>query len=417
MGNKLPHDATVQAEAELQEEHRRCSVLPGSDVCEGSEPEAGAAAPASEMEEHASPPSAAPMSSPAYKVEWYMDQRVRHAPDYDDDETWAALPDSEVLRHKPQQTITVRGASLFEYSEEKVKIDPAHWADDIAADCFYVHPTTYGPLSRGHNQSIAASQQDKEVYACVRTQATVFDGVCRVFSPHYRQACLRMYIEEGRQNAFDLAYSDVREAFFAYIRRFNNGRPFFLAGHSQGSQHLIRLLREEFDVDTEQAAALRSQLICAYALGFGVGVDSFPHGNVRVAEGAEDIGSVFVSFCTISLAKQNVGLHQLGEYMLTSQPIAHNPLSWRYNDDQEVIINEHLGSIDAKGDSIYKTLHGGFVSAKATKAGELRIEDQKYRAYTQALEDAGGEYHSMEINLFWVNLRENVKLRAHAFHQ
>ena len=128
---------------------------------------------------------------------------------------------------------------------------------------------------------------------------------------------------------------------------------------------------------------------------------------------------VFVSFCTVNKEKEEVGLHQLGEYMLTQEPIAHNPLTWLWNDGTEAPMERHLGSIGAHPwhRNLYTSSRGGFVSAMATKEGALRIDDKTYRAYTQALEDIGGEYHSMEINLFWPNLRENVRQRAEARQQ
>ena len=79
------------------------------------------------------------------------------------------------------------------------------------------------------------------------------------------------------------------------------------------------------------------------------------------------------------------------------------------------VATDNLGSIDAKGESLYTSARGGFVSAVATEDGALRIDDQTYRAYTRALEDVDGEYHSMEINLFWPNIRKNVQQRAKAY--
>lgn len=350
---------------------------------------------------------------------WFADQAVHDAPDYSKDIAWAALPDTPLLKHRPPMSITVQGDTTFKFKEKADEVSADHWGscDEPLVDCFYVHPTTY-TVGRASNQSIARSCADREVSWCLKTQASLFDGPCRVFSPHYRQASLYQYtrpVSKG-QGAFDLAYSDVRAAFFSYITRFNGGggggkRPFILAGHSQGSQHLIRLLKEEFDVDTERGAELRGQLVCAYTLGFGVGRDTFPRGFVRPADGPDDVGGCFVSFCTVNMKKKEVGLHSLGDYMLTKSPIAHNPLSWRHNDGEVCGIEAHLGSIDKDGSTTYVTTRGGFVSAVATPEGVLRIDDGVYRAYCWWLEDVGGEYHSMEINLFWLNLRANIRNR------
>ena len=56
-----------------------------------------------------------------------------------------------------------------------------------------------------------------------------------------------------------------------------------LKGHSQGSQHLIRMLKKKFDVDTPAAAALRARLVCAYLIGYQVGkVRAINHNNYSI---------------------------------------------------------------------------------------------------------------------------------------
>ena len=68
--------------------------------------------------------------------------------------------------------------------------------------------------------------------------------------------------------ALDLAYGDVRRAFEHYLRRHNSGRPIVLAGHSQGSLHLVRLLRDFFCADCPLRT--NNQLVAAYLLGWTV---------------------------------------------------------------------------------------------------------------------------------------------------
>jgi carboxypeptidase C (cathepsin A) len=42
---------------------------------------------------------------------------------------------------------------------------------------------------------------------------------------------------------FEAALDDVKKAFKYYLKHHNEGRPFILAGHSQGSQHIANLVR------------------------------------------------------------------------------------------------------------------------------------------------------------------------------
>ena len=68
--------------------------------------------------------------------------------------------------------------------------------------------------------------------------------------------------------AFNGAYEDVRSAFFYYLQHWNQGRPFILAGHSQGSQHLVRLIQE---LETlHETSVLLDRLVAAYLIGCAV---------------------------------------------------------------------------------------------------------------------------------------------------
>ena len=47
-----------------------------------------------------------------------------------------------------------------------------------------------------------------------------------------------------------------------YLKKYNNGKPIIIAGHSQGSAHLVTLLKEFFD-----GKNLKKKLIAAYLPG------------------------------------------------------------------------------------------------------------------------------------------------------
>jgi predicted alpha/beta-fold hydrolase len=96
----------------------------------------------------------------------------------------------------------------------------------------------------------------------------VFNQSCRIFSPIYRQATIYAFLlsrSSGRA-ALDFAFRDVKRAFANFLHRIGGTRPFVLAGHSQGSHHLLRLLVETVDADP----ALAQRLVCAYLVGVRV---------------------------------------------------------------------------------------------------------------------------------------------------
>lgn len=143
------------------------------------------------------------------------------------------------------------------------------------ADCFYVYPTV--SQAPGDNAPRTATP---EVVATVHAQAALFSSVCRVFAPAYQQVTSRALLS-GRY--FDpaiqtIAYDDVRRAWQDYLAHDNDGRPFVLLGHSQGSLQLTRLLKEEIEPDD----AVRVRLLSALLIG----------SNVTVATGG-DVGGSF----------------------------------------------------------------------------------------------------------------------------
>ena len=176
------------------------------------------------------------------------------APDYRQLKNWAASP------HKPSPSDLVPSF----LSEEDF---------NKTADVFFIHPTTYLcqrhgrcsiMLDRTEMNRMRAQANDEPWNSdtddtalnaftdrgTIRMQASVFNRCARVFAPRYRQAHVKTFFlkpSDAVQAAFDMAYSDIRNAFSYYLEHENNGRPMIIAGHSQGSFHGLRLLREFFD--------------------------------------------------------------------------------------------------------------------------------------------------------------------------
>jgi hypothetical protein len=63
------------------------------------------------------------------------------------------------------------------------------------------------------------------------------------------------------------AYADVLAAWRHYLAHYNNGRPFVLIGHSQGSIHLLKLLQEEIE-----GKPVAKKMLSAILLGWAVEV-------------------------------------------------------------------------------------------------------------------------------------------------
>ncbi|NBC35964.1 DUF3089 domain-containing protein [Novosphingobium sp. FSY-8] len=138
-------------------------------------------------------------------------------------------------------------------------------------DVFYIHPTTFrgGPLDL--NQDPRNPQANKWAdESVVARQGGVFSGCCNVFSPRYRAASFAVFADPAVQAAaFELAYSDIERAFDVFLKQLN-GRPFIIAGHSQGAFHTATLLERRVD-----GTPLQKRMVAAYIIGINIGEGEF----------------------------------------------------------------------------------------------------------------------------------------------
>lgn len=129
-------------------------------------------------------------------------------------------------------------------------------------DCFYVYPTVSDQPTGNANLNI-----DPELRSIALYQAARYSQACRVFAPVYRQVTLQGILGLQPGN-YQLAYSDVLNAWQNYLSKYNHGRGVVLIGHSQGSIHLKQLVREQIDPNR----SVRRKLVSALLLGWPVTV-------------------------------------------------------------------------------------------------------------------------------------------------
>ena len=145
---------------------------------------------------------------------------------------------------------------------------------DAPVDCFYAYPTSSDDLTM--NSDLIAGREKEVAYQ----QAARLSSVCRMYAPTYRSVTLAGLFNPpagvDRASAWMIPFEDVKDAWNHYLANDNQGRGVILLGHSQGTGHIIRLLKEVVDPSEAQ----RSVLISAIMLGSAVAV---PEG--------EDIGA------------------------------------------------------------------------------------------------------------------------------
>jgi hypothetical protein len=321
------------------------------------------------------------------------------APDYDDPDAWSALPELD-----DAADVVVDGVSAA---------DPAR----TTVDTFYVHPTTY--LGRRWNGPVddAAINADTDELATL-IQASAFNACCAVHAPRYRQANGTAFTHpspDGRR-AIDLAYHDVANAFRRYLAH-SGDRPFVLASHSQGSAHARRLLREEIS-----GRAPRDRLVAAYLIGMPVSEGAIGHElpDIPVCGSATQTG------CLVSWNARGPDYEPRLEPLETggdpafagsgsARRVCVNPLSWR-TDEAAAGAGENAGAVFLHADP--GDVKPGFASARCRNGtlvvAEIGDVPRDFMSRLLDLALGGDNYHPIEYQLFYVNLRRNASERAAA---
>ena len=167
------------------------------------------------------------------------------APIYDDPVFWAALPDSS----DPADLVP---AGIQSQTQRQ------------PVDTFFIHPTGYLTSTSWTSPMNPDSGTEENTLWMMANQASAYNGCCNVYAPRYREATIVSYFGEPsvRDEVLGFAYQDVKRAFEHYLEFYNQGRPFIIAGHSQGSHHALRLLSEVID-----SSELHERMVAAYLIG------------------------------------------------------------------------------------------------------------------------------------------------------
>lgn len=288
---------------------------------------------------------------------------------------------------------------------------------NLPVDVFYIHPTTDRSMDR-YNQPVS----DKATNAwtdgsVIARQGGVFNGCCRVFAPRYRQATSGAQKEGGkiREDAFALAYGDVKRAFRYYLDHYNKGRPFILVGHSQGAAHLERLLDEEID-----GKPLAARMVAAYDVGITFPASKYdrPGSKLKMCDKPDSIGCV-VHWSSILPSADLAKTASFAEaYNRTVLPqgadptiLCINPLT--FDRSQPAAPRDAAkGAVPgAPDESAIKAIVPHAVSAKCERG--LLVVDPDPALGLKPLRGDSMHYH--DLGLFYEDVRQNAILRARAW--
>ncbi len=315
------------------------------------------------------------------KITPFSENSIPKPPDYQNMECWAAHP----LKNDPSD----------KYPGKKDTILP----NNANVDVFFLHPTTFTKqknLYSCNGDVFDTKLNQKTDNSAILFKASAFNNHTRVFAPRYRQAHFNAYFtkdKETAQKAFDLAYQDVLLAFETYLKEYNQGRPFIIAAHSQGTNHAITLIHQKID-----GTPLQNQLIAAYLIGMPVQKDTFLY--IKPCQFPEETG------CTISWRTFKKGTELKNEKELPI--LVTNPISWTTT-QQYVSKEENKSSLLRDFNVIYPNLVDAQVNSTV-----LWVNKPKFKG---SILLRTRNYHPADINFFYFSIRENVATRIQHYFQ
>ena len=278
----------------------------------------------------------------------------------------------------------------------------------VTKDCdvFFVAPTVYLGTAESHSMDLGDEQTKAQFLGATNMEIGLYDDNANFFAPYYRQAALNAYTMDGSQSDqyFDLAYADVSQAFDQYIKDYNQGRPFVLAGFSQGSEMLLRLLAEKF-----ADPALRDQLVAAYLIGWRVtpeDLSNYPF--LKMAQNSGDTGVI------ITFNSEAEGIQS--SLIVPDKTLGINPLNWK-TDSTPAAASENSGAVftDYSGAIVKEVtnLTGAYLDPDR---GTLRVTGVSPADFPPILDIfQEGVYHLYDYQFFYRNLEQNVKERIGNF--
>lgn len=309
----------------------------------------------------------------------FADKEPFQAMDYSKDIAWAASP------------------FLKDFSDSLP--DPSLsviYPDSSLADVFFIHPTTYFKSSHWNAPVDNRKLNGKTDKSTILHQASVFNGSCRIFAPRYRQMTYYGFFGDPNemQKALDLAYQDIVAAFNHYLENYNNGRPFIIAGHSQGTLLAIRLLNEKIG-----KSIYSNKLIAAYLVGWPIKPGDMDH--IVPCLDSSSTG------CFVSWNSFAYGYIPKNRYTgLFDSSVCTNPLIWAM-DTLRAGFELNKGLLNRQ----FNELIPGLADAKCSN-GLLWVETGRLPGLAKKMK----RLHIADYNLFWMNIRINIEQRIKGYY-
>ena len=284
-------------------------------------------------------------------------------------------------------------------------------------DTFYIYSTMYFGVNEGDPDY--ATLDNAEMLAGINIEhaikSSVFEESTNLFIPLYRQSSMKYAAEIYQKSGtiepalIGMPYDDITAALDYYFENFNSGRPFIIAGHSQGSAILRLVLKGYFKEHPEYY----KRMVAAYAIGYSItkdDLDANPH--MKYATGETDTG-VIISWH--AEGPKNVEANvPIPSVAILKNGIAINPLNWKL-DETYAPASMNLGSLVMYEKTGATEICNSDGDAQVCIARGTVVTNAK--AVPNEMTDLAGpqSYHQDDYSIFYNNIKDNVAKRIAAY--
>ena len=221
----------------------------------------------------------------------------------------------------------------------------------------------------------------------------MMDKISRVFDERFWP--------NGGEDAYNLAYEDIKKAFEVYLKNYNKGKPIIIAGHSQGAGHLKRLLQEVFD-----GKEIENKLIAAYLIGTKVTEDDFF--SLKLMNSENEIGG-YVTWNTFKVLNNEDKYNLTVDRVWLNDAQVTNPITW--NNFISKDYNDHKGFL-----WLNQKVFPNTIIIESIDEG-INVKTSKMGFPKTLLFSAIKDYHKGDINLFWEDIRINAIKRTRKYFE
>ena len=288
---------------------------------------------------------------------------------------------------------------------------------ECSADVIYFYPTAYARTSPDVQPLICAvgdAGMRAEAAKVFKKQATAFETAADIYAPFYRQAdgMYALALSEDERDALlsGAPLADAEAALDHYFTHYNDGRPYILAAHSQGS-NVLRLLLADY---MKKHPDRYKNMAAAYVIGYSIDKKYLAeNANLKFAERADDTG-VIISYNTEAPVVAG------NDPVWLKGSIAVNPISWTRG-AAKVSPADNLGSLT-------KELDGGALSLDVPGIADAYLNLERGTVVCSSVERSkyetpagnthlfgSGIYHGWDYGFYYMNIRQNAKERIKAF--